>query len=108
MTEPNYWDEKLYVIRGDATELKRHVLLLADDLTFCTGHEAVRALEQFDESARSIYGGVKRTIKTSLTAAARQVQLRPAVSVVIGFACVAVLTAVISRPKHLAARCKAV
>jgi len=91
MTEPNYWGEQIYLIRGDALELKRHLLCLADDLTFCTGHNAVHALEAFDERARRIYDRADRSWKTSMRAVVRHVQRHPLLSIVAGCACVAIL-----------------
>jgi hypothetical protein len=53
MTEPNYLTNHFYVLRGDLKQIRRHVVQLADDLMFVTGHRVMRNLRTMARAARA-------------------------------------------------------
>ncbi len=53
MTEPNYLDNHLYVLRGDLKQIRRHVFQLADDLVFVTRQGVLRNLRTMARAARA-------------------------------------------------------
>ncbi len=53
MTEPNYLDNHLYVLRGDLKQFRRHVFQMVDDLAFVTRHGALRNLGAIRQSVRA-------------------------------------------------------
>ena len=65
-TYPSYMDNDFYSIEGDLVELRRHVSHLLDDLTFCTEHNAMRAIAHFDDRVHETYNSIGRRGKRGL------------------------------------------
>jgi len=98
MVEPTYFENEVEVIRGDAKELVRHMMCLADDLSFCTGHNAVRAIEKFDTQARRIYGDLDKSGKASLATVSQHVRRHPVITILAACAIGALLATALHRP----------
>ncbi len=62
MTEPTYWDNALYIIRGDLIELKRHVNALLADVGFCAEHRAIRVVEHIEDQALDTLRATRRRV----------------------------------------------
>ena len=76
-TYPNYMDNDLYPVGSDLFELRRHVSHLLDDLTFCTEHNAIRALEHFDNRVHETYESLERRSAQGLSRLRRLARLHP-------------------------------
>lgn len=86
MSEPSYSaptfiDNGLYVIRSDIKELLRHIGMLADDLTFSTGQNAVKAIKKFEEEAIKIFGKANRAGRDQIATARQQMGFHPGVTI---------------------------
>lgn len=79
MSQPNYLDNHLYVLRGDLRQLRRHVFQLIGDLVFVTRHGSIRNLRRvasavhaevylWKESASSIHRRRRIALLTLLAA----------------------------------------
>ena len=53
MSEPNYLDNHLYVLRSDVKQLRRHAFQMVDDLVFVTRHGVLRNLGALAQSVRA-------------------------------------------------------
>ena len=80
---PTYWDNAIYTIRGDLIELRRHLTGLLDDVGFVAKHDAVRAIESFDDEAHAATQGLKRVSLDRFRAATHTVGLHPQAAILL-------------------------
>jgi len=80
---PTYWDNAIYMIRGDLIELRRHVIGLLDDVGFVAKHDAVRSLDAFDDEAHAATQVLRRVGLDRFRAAKRSIGLHPQAAVLL-------------------------
>lgn len=83
MTEPTYWDNALYVIRGDLIDLKRHVNALLADVGFCAEHNAVRAIGRIEDEASTLSSTLRRQAVDRFRATRREVSVHPRAAIMV-------------------------